>query len=478
MLDKTIILKKSGINYFALNLPNILSSLITATTFAALMSPGLIHGDSRWVMGQAVSKNINTWHPALLTEIWGHVLGAAKFGPLFPFLIQVFSFYLGIYFAMFGLAKYLGRLTVVIPPLTLLLPQVWYIAWVCTDGFWVAFSCLSAGLLVAYLANRNQLFFLYLSLVIGAALYMCRPVFIAVPLIYPIYFLFKSTTSRKKQITAIVFCVILPIISVKAAISFAKPHKAYPDSFILLGDLAWAECYTRAASDSLPVSGLLPRVFVVKQDRDFCKNFNPVSIQSLFVDLGDGYDLRYIQNKSEHQLAQKAWIELWLDQPQLILEKKFSNYFSSVLTVGEIPLAPNLSWGEYPLDSLSEVSFNSGVGFPLTTPILVRNVYTFVSPIWNFPILGFFLVNAYLFPMLGLVTIRRALIVKHFELDWKEPFVLLFSLFSLHILLFLVGMTSEPTRYFQMTIPSFTILFAYLVCRSYPISRSKAFFKN
>ncbi len=471
-MTKTFLYSRGRDNPFSKNLLNILSSMITAVSVAVLMSPGLIHGDSRWVMSQAISNNINTWHPPLLTVIWGNLLGASKFGPLFPFLIQVFSFYLGVYFAISGLSKYLGKLTIAIPPLTLLVPQVWYISWVCTDGFWVAFSSLSAGLLVAYLTNKNQTFLIYLSLITAALLFMCRPYFIFVPLIFPLYHLLKSAISVRKRIAAVLFCVFLPIMLVREAINIANPHTAYPDSFILLGDLAWVECSTRTASDSLPAEGLLPRLFIQERNADFCKNFDPVSLMSLFVDNGDGIDIRWVDNNEEHRIAQKAWIQLWLKNPRSILEKKLNNYLHAGFTVKEIPMAPNSSWDSYPLDSSADVGFNAGQGFPLTTSILIQNASGFLTPIWSIPFLGDLLVNAYFFPLLGLLLIVRVTTRKPGDVHWKELTILLISLLCAHILLFASGMTSEPSRYFQMMTPSYLILFGHILFRIYAKPRN------
>jgi hypothetical protein len=472
VLGKAINSTKNRFDAFSQNLLNILSSMITAVLFAVLMAPGLIHGDSRWIMSQAISRNINTWHPPLLTAIWGYLLGASKFGPLFPFLIQVFSFFLGVYFTIYGLSKYLGKLTIVIPPLTLLLPQVWYISWVCTDGFWVAFSSLSAGLMVAYLTNKNKPILLYLSLVTAALLFMCRPYFIVVPLIFPIYHLLKSAISVRKRVSAVLICVFLPIMLVREAISITKPHTAYPDSFILLGDLAWVECSTRTVSDSLPADGLLPRLFIQDQDTDFCKDFDPVSLVSLFVDLGEGIKIRWINNDEEHRIAQNAWIQLWFKYPGSITDKKLDNYVRSGFTVSAIPLAPNSSWDNYPKDSSADVGFNAGEGFPLLTPILIRHASGLLTPIWNTPILGDLLINAYFFPLLGLFLLLQILRRKSEELHWEEISVLLFTLLCAHILLFASGMTSEPSRYFQMMTPSFWIIFSHLFLRLYAKPRN------
>jgi len=426
--------------------------------------PGFVGDDSRWMMGQAISANINDWHPHLLIWTWGQLLGAEQYGPLLPFLFQVTMFWTGIGLLATALKSRLPRFSILFPVLIFFVPQTFLVYWVSTDGAFLAIAVLALGLCAfssslggTPIARKLQI----VSIFLASLTYIPRPylwVIFALFLISVSLFQLRrrhwAAVPWKLLVLGVVGLVTVPILSVPITSYVVKPADAFPESPVILMDLMAIECETRAASASVPEDGLLPRVFVVNNVNDFCEDYTRQgSMMRYFVNPEDrsSTKITWIDDDTR-QLAIGAWLGAIVNNPEVFLLRKISCFVGSIRwNLFGSQMIPNDKWASIGWTATG-IGLGESVGFVADLSEFGSYLLT-TQTLINESLVGRMLMS----PGLLLMAVGAALILAKDGRVRRDLTLVSLSGITVASFFFLAGMTNDGSRYYQ-TVFFITIL--------------------
>lgn len=412
-----------------------------------MFSPGFMHDDSRWMLYQAMERNIADWHPPLLIWFWSNFFNPIINGPLVPFLIQNFIFWLGILFLSLSAVNRSRLISICLPLLIFFLPQTFIVYWVSTDGSFLAVCSLALGMFSLSFKSTKRQNIIMLSIAIGSLTYLSRPyLWLIFGFVLLFYFWIYSSSHWKKQKSLLLLSILgIPLMSAIFTSTVVKPAHSYPVSPVILMDLMAMECQGREASDQIPEKGLLPRVFVLNEINDFCKDYtNQTNFLGYFVNPSDKTEtkLRWIANSSELQIASRAWLQGFLKNPTGLLQRKIINFKgSNVPGLYGNGLIPNTAWDT---SKQSKIGFGHLDGFNVNFNYLTSKYLNFQIQI-NKSWAGLLLQTSPFLIFLGALHqmfIRRRESLRFFIIS-LVPFFIGLSFF------FITGMNVYGSRYYQ-----------------------------
>jgi hypothetical protein len=424
-----------------------LSASILFFTTTIFFSPGLLHDDSGWMLDQAIKMGINDWHPPILIWFWGFLFNPSTYGPLFPFLIQNFAFWLGVGLISIAVMRKNYILGLILPYFFLFIPQTFIVYWVSTDGSFIASSTLALGIISMSINHRLKRQFMLLGILVASLTFISRPyLWIIVGSILIGYFCFSSEGDLKEsRIHYVLGIFLIPAVSLIFTTTVVKPADAHPESPVLLMDIMAMECLSRESRSTVPVDGLLPRTFVLHNVRDFCEDFDlEKSFMGYFINQSDPTQtrIRWIESPIELRIAIKAWLDGFFQEPQKLLQRKIVNYLGSnrpELYAAE--LAPNPKWKN---PEVSSIGLGKQSGYPVDLSGIARKyleVQIYINSSW----IGKLAQSSHFLLLIG-VCLH---IFRGSRKDLWRYLRLLTPYFACAAFFFLTGMTTGGGRYFQ-----------------------------
>lgn len=350
--------------------------------------PGWVSPDTVIMYREAVSGEYSTLHTPFLSWAWSLLL-PDYLGPIGPYVLQLLSFWLGIYFLCQSLNPNKRKLVLFVPPVFLLFDATWNMAWLWKDSASGAFLMLAVGLIVrsksiiqTKIRSRVQFIGLFFaSLFLMTRVYMFPAT--AFAFIFFVLFItesnlksrasFISLAKKSARPALILFSLCFLNFSLTQIVIDPKVNTTN-GSAIYLQDLARIECLTRKEV------GLIPKKFIVEGQGLLCDRFNPIGMDAL-IWYADGFThLRLAANSDEEDELREIWSKNLLNNLGPLISSRlilFTQFFqkSNWIPYSELNLA---TWPNGTKSISSEIGWNPA---PATILLLVRMPAILISSV-------------------------------------------------------------------------------------------------
>jgi len=307
--------------------------------------PGWLSGTSRELRIEAASGLVTDWGPPLLVTIWRY-LGADPLGPLIPYLMQEFTFWVGILLTTFVISQRLKWWATLLPVTVYFSDHLWAIHWVEKDGTVLATTTLALGLLTAALYVRSKKVAvtlmaastLFLGLGAIARWYMLPVLaFGALVVLLATYWRLRDGASGQNTPNNPRLRGLIALAAIFFALGAATPlvierffvvaTPSYHSSSIKFLDLWRAECLTSSGelvSASPPTSPkFFPPELVIMGAESICTNFQPNVWNTVKDALPGVTRVRLPANESEVAALNEAWRDVWATEAPVLIYSRF-----------------------------------------------------------------------------------------------------------------------------------------------------------
>jgi hypothetical protein len=279
--------------------------------------PGWMSPDTIIMFREAESGEYSSLHTPFLSWAWSFLF-PEQLGPVGPFVFQLASFWLGIYFLCQSLGPEKRKIVPFIPPVLLLFDATWNMAWLWKDSASGGFLILAIGLIIrskSIITTKIRLRVQFLGLFFVSLFLMVRIYMFPATLFVFIFFVLlivesnlktrdKLSSLAKKSLRPSIILILLCVFNYLFTQMVIEPKvNTTNGSAIYLQDLARIECL------STKEESLIPKKFVVEGQGLLCDRFNPAGMEALIY-YADGFThLRLASNSEEENELQEIWSE-------------------------------------------------------------------------------------------------------------------------------------------------------------------------
>lgn len=425
--------------------------LSIASASVASAAPGWLSPDSFDMYSQAISGGFTDWHSPLLVAAWS-LLGAEKFGPVIPFLIQNLVIWAGIFLVYRATYKRIGYWSLLIPISLIQFQFYWVSAWLWKDAFEAAALCAAMGLFAAALDEKNPkralvlelLTYTFIASFTFARIYLfpaCIFTGIAVFLIFRAKATPSFTTFRMTVALAAGTFLVITSLGFGVERVAIRPTSAGSASGTVLLDLARLECGQVSTKTKW-----IPEDYVIQGLGQICDNFSPVTWDPLMWPVDKKHTRLTLPPNSPNANLISTWLNGFLAHPSEYIVGRIKMLAGNLFSADWITPSVRISETE----QLTTFGFGDQIGFPnFKGPnqiyAFLRFPYSLTIGSWTNQV---FLSNA-LFVGLAPILLFVSVSASRLPRNIKKPAFLLICSVPLFALLIALTVPAVTVRYFS-----------------------------